>query len=153
MARWEIYRDPWLSEFSRLQKSMSNLFSELNEGSVPTSEFLFGKSRLFPPINVQKQQDNYKISAEIPGVKSDEIELTVHGDTLTIKGERKPDPSEQGASYHRRERSHGAFQRCISLPEKVDSENIGATYKNGVLTITLPLDKIAGPKKISVATE
>jgi len=152
MTIWDIHRDPWLSEFTRLQRNMNSLFSTLNENS-PSSEFFLRRTRLFPPINVLKQENNYKILAEIPGVKADEIELSVQGDTLTIKGERKPEVPGNNVSYHRRERSHGAFQRSISLPEKVDSDNIDANYKNGVLTIILPLEKASGPRKISVTTE
>ncbi|MGA8830626.1 MAG: Hsp20/alpha crystallin family protein [Desulfomonilaceae bacterium] len=152
MTIWDINRDPWMGEFMRLQKNMNNLFSTLNE-NAPSSELFLKRGRLFPPINVLKDEGNYKILAEIPGVKADEIELSVQGETLTIKGERKPEILGDNVSYHRRERSHGSFQRSISLPEKVDSDNIGANYKNGVLTITLPVDKASGPRKISVSTE
>jgi len=152
MTIWDMQRDPWLGEFMRLQKNMNNLFSTLNE-NAPSSESFFRRGRLFPPVNVQKVEGNYKILAEIPGVKAEEIELSVQGDTLTIKGERKPQTVGNDVSYHRRERSYGSFQRSISLPEKVDADNIGANYKNGVLTITLPLDKASGPRKISVSTE
>jgi HSP20 family protein len=104
-------------------------------------------------MNVRKQDNNYQITAEIPGVNVDEIDLTVQGDTLTIKGERRPDVVGDNASYHRRERSHGAFQRSVTLPEKVNADGIGANYKNGVLIISLPLDEATGPRKIAVTTE
>ncbi|MGC8605155.1 MAG: Hsp20/alpha crystallin family protein [Desulfomonilaceae bacterium] len=151
MTLWDIQKDPWLSEFARLQKNMNSLFSALSENS-PTSEFFLRRTRLFPPINIKRLEESYNILAEIPGVKADEIELSVHGDTLTIKGERKPQTHDD-VSYHRRERSYGAFQRSVNLPEAVDTENIGANYKNGVLTITLPLDKASGPRKIAVSAE
>lgn len=153
MVFWETHRDPWLGEFARLQKSMTDLFSSLSEGSAPSSELFVRRSRLFPPMNVSKLEAEYRVSAEIPGVKADEIELTVHGDTLNIKGERKPIDLAEDVSYHRRERSCGGFQRSITLPENVDADNIGASYKNGILTVTLPISKAAAPKKIAVATD
>ena len=152
MIFWDAQRDPWFSELARLQKSMNKVFLALGED--PNSpEFFVKRSRLFPPINVRKQEGEYKIIAEIPGVKADEIELSVQGGTLTIRGERKPEILGEDVSYHRRERSHGAFQRSVSLPDTVDASNIGANYKNGVLTITMPMDKASGPRKIAVSAE
>ncbi|MFH0960412.1 MAG: Hsp20/alpha crystallin family protein [Pseudomonadota bacterium] len=153
MSFWDIQRDPLFGEFSRLQRDMANVLSYLNDRGTQSSGASPERSRLFPPMNVQKQDNNYQITAEIPGVNVNEIDLTVQGDTLTIKGERKPEVVGDNASYHRRERSCGAFQRSITLPEKVDPDRIGANYKNGVLVISLPLDEATGPRKIAVTAE
>ena len=153
MSFWDVQRDPWFSEFSRLQRNMSNVLSHLNDWEAKSGNPAPGRSRLFPPMNVRKQDNNYQITAEIPGVNAAEIDLTVQGDTLTIRGERKTDTVGENASYHRRERSFGAFQRSITLPEKVDADRIGANYKNGILFINLPLDEATGPRKIAVTNE
>lgn len=153
MSFWDVQRDPWFSEFSSLQRNMANVLSYLNDRGTQSANPFPARSRLFPPMNVRKQDNNYQITAEIPGVNVNEIDLTVQGATLTIKDERRPDVVGENASYHRRERSCGAFQRSITLPEKVNADRIGANYKNGVLIINLPLDEATGPRKIAVTTE
>jgi HSP20 family protein len=150
MFRWRIARDPAWSEFDRLQRGMDELFTALSGHRRPLMEPPWREARLFPLLNVKEIDEAYVVTAEIPGMKNEDLEIKIEGDTLTLKGERKPIELGEGASYHRRERATGTFQRSLTLPRKVDPENVKATYKNGVLTITLKKEKAALPKQITV---
>jgi len=142
-------RDPWwMQEVDRLRREMDRLV----EG-VARRPFLGFETRLFPLLNVRDKSDSYVVSAEIPGMKTDDLEIKIEGETLTMKGERKPLEAAVGASYHRRERATGIFQRSLTLPGKVDPEKVNATYKDGVLIVTLVKEKAAVPRQITVKAE
>ncbi|MEW5733327.1 MAG: Hsp20/alpha crystallin family protein [Thermodesulfobacteriota bacterium] len=104
---------------------------------------------VFPLLNVTETAERYKVTAELPGIKAQELSITVTGNTLSLSGNRAiaADPE---ASYHRRERKAGAFSRVITLPGDVDAERVSAESKNGVLTILLPKAAAARPRQISV---
>jgi len=104
---------------------------------------------LYPPLELEDKGDNLIVTAELPGIDKEAVELTVLGDTLTIAGEKKP-PTENGAKYIRNERAHGKFRRLVDLPYSVAQDNIKALYKDGVLTITLPRAEEVKPRQISV---
>ncbi len=103
-----------------------------------------------PRLNVWEEGDVYFAEAEVPGLKSEDLELSVVGNELTIKG-RRDTASEEGTTFHRRERGFGEFVRAIKLPVEVDSAQVSATLVNGVLTVRLPKAEAAKPRKISVA--
>lgn len=105
---------------------------------------------VFPPVNVFENGEAYLVRAEIPGVSKESLDVSVKGDELTLRGERKIDSAEPSAAYHRRERSAGSFRRVLTLPKPVDGERISATYKNGVLEVVLPFVPEAKPRKITV---
>ena len=105
---------------------------------------------VFPPVNVYEDKDNYLLTAELPGVKPEEVEITVTEDALTLKGERKRDDGGNGASYHRRERGSGYFRRIVSLPNKVDPEKVEASSHHGILHVTLPKAEHVKPRQIKV---
>ncbi len=107
---------------------------------------------MFPLLNVTETAESFVVTSEIPGMKTEDLEIKIEGDTLTLRGERRPEEMGQGASYHRRERALGAFQRSLTLPRKVDGEKVNASYKNGVLKITLAKEKEALPKQITIET-
>lgn len=153
MFLWRTGRDPLSDEFDRLRNEMGTLFNLMGSGRRPWSYPLWSETRLFPMLNVREMPDSFAVTAEIPGMKTEDLEIKMEGETLSLKGERKPEPVESEASYHRRERATGAFQRSLTLPGKVDTENVNATYKNGVLTITLYKEKAAVPKQITIKTE
>ena len=90
------------------------------------------------------------ITAEMPGVHPEDINIDVIADALSISGERKPDEVAKDANYHRRERSYGSFSRTIQLPFMVDTNKVEANFKNGVLMINLPRAEADKPKKITV---
>jgi HSP20 family protein len=138
------YRTPsaW-REMDRLQREMNRLFSS------------YAPSRLrsapgYPALNIWENEDGQMVSAEMPGVQIEDIDITVEGDTLTISGERSSDGLPEGAQYHRRERGAGEFLRSIRLPYAVDLENIQASFADGILTVSLPRAEAEKPKKISI---
>lgn len=103
----------------------------------------------YPPLELVDEGDKAVVTAVLPGVKRDEIELSVLGDTLTIAGEKKP-PETEGVNYIRHERPHGTFRRLVDMPYSVDQSKIKASYKDGILTITLPKAEEAKPRQIKV---
>lgn len=103
---------------------------------------------VWPPVNLFDDGNSYLVRAEMPGVNKDSLEVTVKGDQLLVKGEREVRAAK--ASYHRREREGGTFSRTFTLPEIVDADRINASYKNGVLEVTLPRVPKALPRKIQV---
>lgn len=105
--------------------------------------------RTFPPVNVWEDSENLYAEAELPGVKSESLDITVVGNELTLKGERTT-PSDEGVTFHRRERGTGSFTRTLHLPVEVDANRVDANLTNGVLLITLPKAEAAKPKKVQV---
>jgi HSP20 family protein len=131
--------NPW-REMQRLHAEMNRIFAA--EERQLTNEF--------PPIDVWAGETGLKLFAEIPGVEKTDLEVTVVDDTLTLKGSRAPEALAQGESYHRRERGTGKFVRTIQLPFKVESDDVKASFKNGVFEIELPRAKSELPRKIAV---
>jgi HSP20 family protein len=116
----------------------------------PTADgFLPGVFRGQPAVNVWEQQDSLKVEMELPGVKSEQLDISVAGSELTIKVNR-PDVDQEGVTYHRRERPVGTFSRMVPLPTDVDADHVEADLRDGVLTITLPKAESAKPRKINV---
>jgi HSP20 family protein len=115
----------------------------------PENRWGIGRTRAFPALNVWEDGDNLYVEAELPGVKSESLDVTVVGDELTIKGERSA-ISEDGVTYHRRERGTGSFTRVVRLPVDVDANQVDASLANGVLLIKLPKSEAAKPRKVQV---
>lgn len=135
--------NPFL-EMLKVRREMDQLFSDLTGGAV-----LGNGSGVFPALNVREEGERFCVEAEIPGIKPEDIDIAVEGNTLTIRGERKPDGMED-VSYHRRERKAGRFQKAITLPSEINAEAVGAECKDGVLRLVLPKAEQAKPKKITV---
>jgi len=106
-----------------------------------------------PPLEVFEKEDKFTVKAELPGMKREEIDVSVTGDTLTIKGERKAESEVKEEDYYCCERSYGSFFRSIDLPSAVDSKMIEASYENGILEITLPKAAEIKPKKIDISVK
>ena len=106
----------------------------------------------YPPVNVYASIDDVVVTSEIPGIEAKGIDLTVVGDTLTLKAERKPVDLKEGENWHRNERGYGSFTRTIKLPYNVDSESIDARYDKGILKLTLPRAGSDKPRKINIRT-
>jgi HSP20 family protein len=104
----------------------------------------------YPALNTWEDGDNAWIEAELPGLGLDDIEVLVTGGEVTINGQRKPAEPAQGATWHRRERSHGRFSRTLTLPWEVDAEKVQATLRDGVLAVQLPRAEAAKPRKVKV---
>ena len=105
---------------------------------------------VFPLMNVTEDKDKYYVRAELPGLKADDLDISVTGDTLSIAGERKMPVEDEKAQYHRREREAGRFSRIVSLPAQVDTGKVDAHCTDGVLTIVLPKAEAIKPRQISV---
>jgi len=135
--RW----NPWL-EMERFEREASGLLSGL------------GRSRTagFPPINVLTSENEVIVTSEMPGVDPADVDLSVNGDILTIKGTRKPQELSEGQKWHRRERGQGNFYRTVQLPFNVESSKVNADYAKGVLTVKLPRAEADKPRKITVKT-
>ncbi|MCS7469989.1 Hsp20/alpha crystallin family protein [Stieleria sp. ICT_E10.1] len=136
-TRWE----PW-AELNRLSREMDRLFSR------GTNDSVMGVGS-YPALNVWEDDDNLFAEAELPGFCLDDLEIYVTGNQLTLKGERKP-PEHGGGTWHRQERGYGKFSRTVELPGDIDSENVSAEFKNGVLNITLPKSEAVKPRRIEV---
>ena len=104
-----------------------------------------------PPVDILETENDLVLKADLPDVDLKDIDIQVENGTLTFRGERKFEKNNGGKDgYHRLERSYGSFVRCFSLPETVDTEKVGAAYKNGVLTISMPKKEVAKPRSIKV---
>jgi HSP20 family protein len=144
---YRSFRRPSIwQEMDQLQHEMNRLFNATSKGRVINSPN-------YPAINIWTNEDGQLISAEMPGVHPDDIDIDVTGDALSISGERKPDDVAKEARYHRHERNYGAFSRTIQLPFMVDTNKVKANFKNGVLLISLPRAEADKPKKITINTK
>lgn len=131
-------------------------FREMERVETDWSNFLsgFGLSRAvkYPPVNILTSENDVVVTSEIPGINLEDVDLTVTGDTLTIRGKRQPQEIKEGQTWHRRERSCGEFFRTIRLPFTVENSKVSADYNKGILRITLPRAEAERPRKISVKT-
>jgi HSP20 family protein len=103
-----------------------------------------------PAVDIIETEDALALKADLPDVKIEDIDIRVENNTLTIRGHRKFQKDEKVKGYHRIERSYGEFVRSFALPQTVNTENVTADYKNGVLTVTLPKKEAAKPKQVKV---
>ncbi len=110
------------------------------------------RSRVFPPINIFEDENQVIVRAELPGISGDQIELSLTGDQLILRGERRTTQSGEKINYHRKEREEGVFRRIINLPSRVDSQKVEALSKNGVLTIKIAKAEEVKPRQVSIQT-
>ena len=103
-----------------------------------------------PPIDVFEKGDSFVVKVELPGMKQEDIDVSVSGDTLTIKGEKKPEIGIKDEDYDRSEIAYGSFYRSVVLSSSVDTKNIEAVYEDGVLRVTLQRASGAKPKRVTV---
>jgi HSP20 family protein len=110
-------------------------------------------SAWLPSVDVFEDKESLKIVAELPGLKPEDVKITLENSTLTLRGEKKQVAEEKTERVHRYERSYGSFERSFSLPNTVDADKVAASFENGVLTITLPKAEKAKPREIAVAAK
>jgi HSP20 family protein len=142
---WTMW--PTLDRLSSLRNDLDSLFELPLLGNLDRAGQLF--NGWSPALDVYQNNDNVVVVAELPGMKKEEIEISLHDGTLTIGGERKHEAS-NGEKSERNERYIGKFRRSITLPVRVDSNKVSATYRDGILTVTLPKAEEAKPKQIQV---
>jgi HSP20 family protein len=106
-----------------------------------------------PVVDVFEKEDKFVVKAELPGMKEDDINVSVVGDTLSIKGEKKTETEIKDEDYYRCERSYGSFYRSIPIPSNVDADKIEASFEDGVLEVVLPKSAKVKPKKIAVSAK
>jgi HSP20 family protein len=141
---WRM-RSPF-SEFESLRRQMDN-FMDTFSGRVADS----AGAGVFPLINLTENKDNYYIRAELPGVITDDLDVKVTENTLTISGMRKIATESEEARYHRREREAGKFSRAISMPGNIESDRVEASLVNGVLTVVVPKAAKSKPRQIVIS--
>jgi len=129
-----------------MQREMNRLFNNYSP-SIPRN------APSYPAINIWANEDSQIITAEMPGIEASDIDIDVTADSLTISGERNPDTTSNGKSYHRRERDFGMFSRTIQLPFMVDTNKVKAIFTDGILHITLPRAEADKPKKITIKSQ
>lgn len=133
---------PW-QQMRRMQREMEDLF-----GNLP-AVWRWPLTTEYPPINIARTDGSLTVEALCPGAERDSFDITVVGDTVTIRCERKP-PDVPTERYHRRERPVGTFTRSISVGERFDPDRTQATYTNGILRVALSRAAGAEPKKIAI---
>jgi HSP20 family protein len=131
--------DPFV-ELRRMQAEMNRLFSGFSAAAA----------REFPPINIWLGENSVVVTAELPGVSHQDVNISLEDDVLTLEGTRRPPESAENVKWHRRERAYGSFTRTVQLPFRVDPERVQARYVNGVLEVELERVEADRPKKIQI---
>ena len=139
MYRRYRYPTPW-REVDRLQREMNRLFEDYDPSTQP----------VFPAINLWTNENTAFITAELPGLESDDIKLSVLDQNVVLEGSRKPEVPSEGETYHRQERGFGNFKRSIQMPFPLNADKVVAKFENGILTISLPRAEEDKPKRITI---
>ena len=128
---------PWKSfgEISRLRREMDDLFTRIF-GETSLSRIGFGKWQ--PLVDVSETDTHLIVKAELPGINAKDVDVSITGDRLTIKGAKQQEKEEKEENYYRSERYYGTYQRVIDLPARVEEDKTEATFDKGILTITIP---------------
>ena len=134
------------SAFSNLHGEIDHMFNRFMRGGTIDD----GASVWLPAVDVTEEQDKYILNIELPGVRKDDVKITMVDDVLTIRGEKKQEKETKEKNCLRVERTYGSFQRSFTLPASIHGGKTEASYDNGVLTVTLPKSEEAKPKEIEV---
>jgi HSP20 family protein len=146
MAQLDLLRPSWPEPwggFGALRREMDELFDRFGTFAPLAAR------HPFPAVNLYETSDAYVLTAEVPGVAPEDLEISLEGSTVTLRGERKL-AAEEGANVHRSERPVGSFRRAIDLPVTIDGEKVEAVHRLGVLTLRLPKAPEYRPRQISV---
>ena len=133
--------NPWPDDFQRI---VSQFFADTE--APLTGAFA-------PALDVEETEDNFTLHVEVPGVKPEDVDVSIEESVLTIAGSRDFYEDKQAEGFRRVERRFGTFHRSVRLPDRVDPEGVTAQYKDGLLTVTVPKAESAKPRRIQVATE
>jgi HSP20 family protein len=135
------------ADFDQLRHQLLRLFDAVGENT-------FGNvsGGLFPPINITQDNDNIYVRAEVPGINPKDLEISAQGRRLSISGKRAIPKESDRASYHRKERAEGEFNRTVTLPAEFEVKSVDARYNAGILAVTLPKAEVAKPRQIQVKT-
>jgi HSP20 family protein len=141
IQRWEPIRDT-----VSLRDAMNSLFQD----SFVRPMNLLPDAATMLPLDVSENKDEFIVKASLPGVRAEDVHITVQGDTLTIRGEIKAEEEKKDENYYLRERRYGQFQRTLTLSTPIKSDKAQAQFENGVLTLKLPKSDEAKPKEIKI---
>jgi HSP20 family protein len=146
IVRWEPFRD-----LVSLQERMNRLFDESFRGAHRTGEDDWALGGAWAPaVDIYEQDGNIVLKAELPGVESKDVDIRVENNVLTLRGERKFDQEVKRDNFHRVERAYGTFSRSFTLPSVVNTEQIKADFKDGILRVVLPKKDEAKPRQIAI---
>ncbi len=146
---WKKKKDSAITEFRR---DMDSLFDKFfGRDFFPAAENLFD-GKWLPSVDVSEGKKDITVKAEIPGAEAGDIDVSLNGRLLTVKGEKKQEKEEKDKSWHRVERSYGYFSRSVELPADVDPESVNAAYKRGVLKVTMNKTRSAASRKVNIKT-
>lgn len=136
LIRWRPTTDLWdpFTGFEDIRREMNRVFD----------------TAFAPALDIVEEKDNFLVKIDLPGLSKDDVNVTVQDNFLTVKGERKHDVEKKDENFYHRERVHGTFSRTIELPTRIDAGKVLATFKDGVLHVTLPKTEEAKPKQIEV---
>lgn len=139
------WRERFPATFPRFENEMEDLMERFfgNGGD-------WGLTRFTPSLNVSETEGGYEVSAELPGLKPEEVNVELKEGSLWISGEKKEETEEKGKTFHRIERHHGQFRRVVQLPGAVEEEKVEAKFENGVLTVNVPKSEEVKPRRIPV---
>jgi len=150
LTRWrrpDVSVWPGFGRLSNLRDEIDRLFEVPLAELARTSQLLSGWT---PALDMHEDKDNIVVRAELPGMKKEDINISLHDGSLSISGERRSEEKTENAEVYRAERFVGRFQRTIALPAPIAVDKVKAQYKDGILTITLPKTEEAKPKQIDV---
>jgi HSP20 family protein len=149
LTRWEPIND-----ISNLSQRMDRMFEELmGRGLRRFAEDDRVRGAWSPAVNILEKKDAIVITADLPGLKAEDVDITVDNGVLTIRGERRLEEASEGETYHRVERVYGMFERTFTLPNSVDVNAIDAKFRNGEMVVTLPKREESKPRAVKVAIE
>ena len=132
-------------DLERMRQQMDRLME-----SFPGQRSQERSAGVFPLVNLTEDRNHFYLRAELPGVKSEDLEIQAERNAISLAGARKVDAEGGDVKYHRREREAGTFSRVIGLPGEIDPDKVAANLANGILTITIPKAEVAKPKQINV---
>jgi HSP20 family protein len=144
IERWDPFR-----EVISLRDAMNTL---LQESFIRPASLLASDGSVTLPLDIFETENEFVVKASLPGVKPDDVQIMIQGDTLTIRGETQAEDEKKGQHWHLRERWRGAFQRSVTLATPVSADKAQAHYEHGVLTLTLPKAEQAKPRQIKITT-
>ena len=148
--------NPWdlMRELASIQDRMNRIWAREYDRGHGGHEDVTSRGSWLPPVDIYENgRHELVLRAELPGLRREDIDVTVENNVLTLRGERRRDEAVNDRQYHRSERAYGAFSRSFTLPATIDGSQVRAEYRDGMLTVTLPLRDEARPRQIQVEVE
>lgn len=143
MMRDLIRRNRGQSELNPFERLVSDLFEPFGEQAL--------RQTWVPAVNIEETEEGYEVTAELPGLKKEDVNITVEQNLLTISGERKWNEEQENRNFHRVERGYGRFLRTFALPQQVAADQVRATFEDGVLHISIPKSEGAKPRRVQIS--